>query len=151
MIIRLCTPIYTYSPIHFRKIDMTTKNSGGFIRFHLPPHSGGGGWCRANECSIAFLHLMVQTQMKLQETYPKIWEKIINGNIYQWNKQLEILACWSSYWADNKQITKGCRGNHRDKNISCVWAMVDTIQSCNCKDSGRFEGKYQFCTEKQQT
>ena len=34
-----------------------------------------------NECSIAFLHLMVQTQMKLQETCPKIWEKIINGNL----------------------------------------------------------------------
>ena len=80
MIIRLCTPIYTYSPIHFRKIDMTTKNSGGFIRFHLPLHSGGG-WCRANECSIAFLHSMVQTQMKLQETYPNILEEIINGNL----------------------------------------------------------------------
>ena len=34
-----------------------------------------------NECSIAFLHSMVQTQMKLQETYPKIWEEIINENL----------------------------------------------------------------------
>ena len=33
MIIRLFSPIYTYTPIHFRKIDMTTKNAGGFIRF----------------------------------------------------------------------------------------------------------------------
>ena len=33
MIIRLCSPIYTYSLIHFRKIDMTTENSGVFIRF----------------------------------------------------------------------------------------------------------------------
>lgn len=24
---------------------------------------------------------MVQTQMKLQETYPKIWEEIINENL----------------------------------------------------------------------
>ena len=29
------SPIYTYPTIHFRKIDMTTKNCGGFIRF--PP------------------------------------------------------------------------------------------------------------------
>ena len=36
MIIQLCTPIYTYSPINFRKIDMTTSNSGGFIRFRHP-------------------------------------------------------------------------------------------------------------------
>ena len=31
MIIQLCPP-----PIHFRKIEMTTKNSGGFIRFPSP-------------------------------------------------------------------------------------------------------------------
>ena len=35
MIIRHCLPIYTYPPIHFSKIDVTTKNSGGFIRFSL--------------------------------------------------------------------------------------------------------------------
>ena len=44
MIVPLCPPIYTYPSIHFRKIDMTTKNSVGFNRF--PPASiiqGGGG------------------------------------------------------------------------------------------------------------
>ena len=40
MIIRLCPPIYTYPTIHFRKIDMTTKHFGGFIRF--PRHCSGG-------------------------------------------------------------------------------------------------------------
>ena len=33
MIIQLCPPIYTYFPIHFKKIDRTTKNSGDIIRF----------------------------------------------------------------------------------------------------------------------
>ena len=37
MIIRPCPSIlYTYTPIHFRKIDMSTKIPGGFIR-SLPP------------------------------------------------------------------------------------------------------------------
>ena len=39
MIIRLFPPIYTYPPIHFKKIDMTRKNSGGSIRFPPPPPS----------------------------------------------------------------------------------------------------------------
>ena len=38
MIIQLSLAIYTYPTINFRKIDMTTKNSGGFIRFPHPPH-----------------------------------------------------------------------------------------------------------------
>ena len=33
MIIRLCPPIYPY--VHFSKIDMTTKNSGSFIKLYL--------------------------------------------------------------------------------------------------------------------
>ena len=37
------SPYITYPLIHFRKIDMTTKNSGGFIRF--PPLFRGGGCC----------------------------------------------------------------------------------------------------------
>ena len=38
MIILLFPLIYTYLPIHFKKIDMTRKNSGGSIRFPaLPP------------------------------------------------------------------------------------------------------------------
>ena len=32
MIMWPCPPIFTYPPIHIRKIDMTIKNSGGFIR-----------------------------------------------------------------------------------------------------------------------
>ena len=37
------SPIYTYPSIHFRKIDMTTNNSGGFIRFPHPLVVAGGG------------------------------------------------------------------------------------------------------------
>ena len=37
MIIQLCPPIYTYLSIHYKKIDMPKKNSGGFIR--SPPPS----------------------------------------------------------------------------------------------------------------
>ena len=53
MIIKLSLPNTCIPSIHFRKIDMTTKNSGDFIRFphsvHPPPPrsaagGGGGGW-----------------------------------------------------------------------------------------------------------
>ena len=37
------SPIYTYPSIHFRKIDMTANNSGGFIRFPHPLVVAGGG------------------------------------------------------------------------------------------------------------
>ena len=36
---QICPPHIHLSPIHFRKIDTTTKNSGGFIRY---PHCSGG-------------------------------------------------------------------------------------------------------------
>ena len=39
MFIQICPPHIHLSPIHFRKIDTTTKNSGGFIRY---PHCSGG-------------------------------------------------------------------------------------------------------------
>ena len=48
MIIKLCLPNTRIPSIHFRKIDMTTKNSGDLIRF---PHSVGGG--RLNSYQIS--------------------------------------------------------------------------------------------------
>ena len=39
--IQLFPPIYTCPCFHFRKIDMTSKNYWGFIRFP-PPHCSGG-------------------------------------------------------------------------------------------------------------
>ena len=47
MIIKLSLPNTCIPSIHFRKIDMTTKNSGDFIRFphsvHPPPPLSAGG------------------------------------------------------------------------------------------------------------
>ena len=48
--IQLFSPIYTYPSIDFRKIDMTSKNYWGFIRF--PPttlfRGEEGSWCHDN-------------------------------------------------------------------------------------------------------
>ena len=43
MIILLCPPIYLY-PHSFQENDMTTKKSGGFIRFPPPPSHIVQGW-----------------------------------------------------------------------------------------------------------
>ena len=46
-------PLYTL--IHFSKIDMTIKNSGGFIRF--PPLFRSGGWGRGDVDAMKYLVL----------------------------------------------------------------------------------------------
>ena len=104
MIIWLCSPIpiCTYPSIHFRKIDMTKKNSGGFIRSTHPPpppthththtHIVQGGWChewlspgtvalaknseRTNYvvCKKFFLKRILQVQV---EKISPIWDIVV--------------------------------------------------------------------------
>ena len=45
--------LYTYAPIHFSKIDMTTKNTGGFIRF---PPLFRGRWCHGISAQFTTYH-----------------------------------------------------------------------------------------------
>ena len=85
--LRLCTPIYTYSPIHWHDHKQ-------FWRFHQiprPPYCSGGDDAMWTHAQLFFciqwykllssIHLFLGITDEIARINPKIWEEIISGNL----------------------------------------------------------------------